>query len=79
MKALVATRALAAREGIFAGVSTGAALSRRAAGLHPAPPARGLEGRRDQSRRRLEVPLDRRLPPGDVEQIAQRIPNTLWA
>ncbi|MGH8907714.1 MAG: PLP-dependent cysteine synthase family protein [Egibacteraceae bacterium] len=79
LKALVAARDLAAREGIFAGVSTGAALS---VALRVCTPRRLPEGSKvvvispDGGWKYLSTGA---YAPGDVEQIAQRIQNTLWA
>jgi cysteine synthase B len=77
LKALVWTRRLAAEEGIFAGVSTGAALAivERVAQRLP-------EGSHivvlspDSGWKYLSTGA---YEPGDVEAIAERISNTLWA
>jgi cysteine synthase len=79
LKALVATRDLAAREGIFAGVSTGAAL---AVALRVCTPRRLPEGSKvvvispDGGWKYLSTGA---YAPGDVQEIADRIQNTLWA
>ncbi|HUH08175.1 MAG TPA: cysteine synthase family protein [Egibacteraceae bacterium] len=79
LKALSATRELIAKEGIFAGVSTGAALhvARRVC-----TPQRLPEGSKvvvlspDGGWKYLSTGA---YAPGDVAEIAQRIQNTLWA
>ncbi|MGH8903369.1 MAG: PLP-dependent cysteine synthase family protein [Egibacteraceae bacterium] len=79
LQALVATRDLAAREGIFAGVSTGAAL---AVALRVCTPRRLPEGSKvvvvsaDGGWKYLSTGA---YAPGDVEEIAESIQNTLWA
>ncbi|MGH8898227.1 MAG: PLP-dependent cysteine synthase family protein [Egibacteraceae bacterium] len=79
LRALVATRDLAAREGIFAGVSTGAALS---VALRVCTPRRLPEGSKvvvvsaDGGWKYLSTGA---YAPGNVEEIAESIQNTLWA
>jgi len=79
LKALVATRDLAAREGIFAGVSTGAAVS---VARRVCTPRRLPEGSKivvispDGGWKYLSTGA---YAPGDVAEIAERIQNTLWA
>jgi cysteine synthase B len=79
LKALIATRDLAAREGIFAGVSTGAALC---VALRVCAAGRVPEGSKvvvispDGGWKYLSTGA---YAPGDVEGIAERIQNTLWA
>lgn len=79
LRALVATRDLAAKEGIFAGVSTGAALS---VALRVCMPRRLPEGSKvvvvsaDGGWKYLSTGA---YAPGDVEEIAESIQNTLWA
>ena len=79
LRALVATRDLAAQEGIFAGVSTGAALS---VALRVCTPRRLPEGSKvvvvsaDGGWKYLSTGA---YAPGDVEEIAESIQNTLWA
>ena len=79
LKALVTTRDLTAREGIFAGVSTGAALS---VAIRVCTPRRLPEGSKvvvispDGGWKYLSTGA---YAPGDVQEIASRIQNTLWA
>jgi [CysO sulfur-carrier protein]-thiocarboxylate-dependent cysteine synthase len=79
LKALVATRELVATEGIFAGVSTGAALS---VAQRVCTPRRLPEGSKvvvispDGGWKYLSTGA---YDPGDVEAIAGRIQDTLWA
>ena len=79
LKALVATRDLVAKEGIFAGPSTGAALS---VALRVCTPRRLPEGTKvvvlapDGGWKYLSTGA---YDPGDVEAIAASIQNTLWA
>ena len=79
LKALVTTRDLTAREGIFAGVSTGAALS---VAIRMCAPRRLPEGSKvvvispDGGWKYLSTGA---YAPGDVQEIADRIQNTLWA
>jgi cysteine synthase len=78
-RALLATRELVASEGIFAGVSTGAAL---AVALRVCTPRRLPEGAKvvvvspDGGWKYLSTGA---YDPGDVEEIAGRLENTLWA
>jgi [CysO sulfur-carrier protein]-thiocarboxylate-dependent cysteine synthase len=79
LKALTATRELVASEGIFAGVSTGAALS---VAQRICTPRRLPEGSKvvvispDGGWKYLSTGA---YDPGDVTAIAERIQNTLWA
>ena len=79
LKALVATRALVAQEGIFAGPSTGAAL---AVALRVCTPKRLPEGSKvvvlspDAGWKYLSTGA---YAPGDVEAIAERLSEVLWA
>jgi len=79
LKALVATRELVAKEGIFAGPSTGAAL---AVAQRVCTPRRLPEGTKvvvvspDGGWKYLSTGA---YDPGDVEEIAASIQNTLWA
>lgn len=79
LKALRATRELVAAEGIFAGVSTGAALQ---VAQRVCDPRRLPEGSKvvvispDGGWKYLSTGA---YDPGDVEAIAERIQNTLWA
>ena len=79
LRALIATRDLAACEGIFAGVSTGAALS---VALRVCTPRRLPEGSKvvvvsaDGGWKYLSTGA---YASGDVEKIAESIQNTLWA
>jgi [CysO sulfur-carrier protein]-thiocarboxylate-dependent cysteine synthase len=79
LRALIATRDLAAEEGIFAGVSTGAALS---VALRVCTPRRLPHGSKvvvvsaDGGWKYLSTGA---YAPGDVEKIAESIQNTLWA
>jgi [CysO sulfur-carrier protein]-thiocarboxylate-dependent cysteine synthase len=79
LRALVATRDLASREGIFAGVSTGAALS---VALRVCTPGRLPEGSKvvvisaDGGWKYLSTGA---YAQGDVEEIAESIQDTLWA
>jgi [CysO sulfur-carrier protein]-thiocarboxylate-dependent cysteine synthase len=79
LKALQATRELVAAEGIFAGVSTGAALH---VAMRICEPRRLPEGSKvvvvspDGGWKYLSTGA---YDPGDVEDIAGRIQNTLWA
>ncbi len=77
LKALVWTRRLAAEEGIFAGVSTGAALAivERVAQRLPEG-AHIVVLSPDGGWKYLSTGA---YEPGDVEAIAERISNTLWA
>jgi [CysO sulfur-carrier protein]-thiocarboxylate-dependent cysteine synthase len=79
LKALTATRALAAREGIFAGVSTGASL---AVALRVCDPRRLPEGSKvvaispDGGWKYLSTGA---YAEGDVETVAASLATTLWA
>ena len=79
VKALQATRDLAAAEGIFAGVSTGAALS---VALRVCDPRRLAEGSKvvvvspDGGFKYLSTGA---YAPGDVADIAAGLSQTLWA
>ena len=79
LKALTVTRDLLAREGIFAGISTGAALS---VALRVCTPSRLAEGSKvvvispDGGSKYLSTGA---YAPGDVQGIAKRLETTLWA
>jgi cysteine synthase len=79
LRALVATRDLVTREGIFAGISTGAALS---VALRVCTPRRLPKGSKvvvisaDSGWKYLSTGA---YAAGDVEQIAESLQNTLWA
>ena len=78
-KALIATRELAAKEGIFAGVSTGASV---AVALRVCTPRRLPEGSKvvvispDGGWKYLSTGV---YAPGDVDAIAAQLAQTLWA
>jgi [CysO sulfur-carrier protein]-thiocarboxylate-dependent cysteine synthase len=77
LKALVATRELVQREGIFAGVSTGAALAVADRACRRLPPgSKVVILAPDGGWKYLSTGA---YAPGDVEAIAQRLATTIWA